>query len=246
MQAKRETHGHAPRGFFLSCMPGIKHDMSSFSPVSRFYGSELEEAVNEMEELMGLQNGVERTSNETATSMGGVEDTGPSSASKMDMFDLATAAADAGDAEPSTRPLMATRKPLMGLAATLVEPGLDNTFKLEDSAPLSRKASDGLPIPSLPIKFYSDAELTEDVFCSIWLRGDPLVVSGLLPKFRIQWTPQYFMEKYGKQMCHVLDCQTDETKNTTVREFFSGFGKYEGRKNCWKLKVCRRGHCYIC
>jgi len=63
-----------------------------------------------------------------------------------------------------------------------------------------------------------------------------MVVTGLLPKFKIKWTPEYFMEKYDSQGCLILECQTDVNKRITVGEFFSWFGKYDGRTECWKLK----------
>jgi len=63
-----------------------------------------------------------------------------------------------------------------------------------------------------------------------------MVVTGLLPKFKIKWTPEYFMEKYESQGCLILECQTDVNKRITVGEFFSWFGKYDKRTECWKLK----------
>ena len=84
---------------------------------------------------------------------------------------------------------------------------------------------------------FADAELTDEKFRRVWEKGAPLVVNGLLPKFHIQWTPEYFSTKYGTQSCLILECQTEQNKRVTVAEFFSLFGKYEGRRDCWKLKV---------
>ena len=64
-----------------------------------------------------------------------------------------------------------------------------------------------------------------------------LVVSGLLHRFHNLWTPEYFSPKYGTQSCLILECQTEQNKRVTVAEFFALFGKYEGRRDCWKLKV---------
>jgi lysine-specific demethylase 3 len=92
-------------------------------------------------------------------------------------------------------------------------------------------------IPCHTPQYFTDEELTEEVFRPIWQRGEPIVVTGLLPKFKIKWTPEYFMEKYESQACLILECQSDLNKRITVGEFFSWFGKYDGRTECWKLKV---------
>lgn len=104
------------------------------------------------------------------------------------------------------------------------------------SLSLSSSASSS-PTPSHPTRYFSDAELTEDVFRRVWVKGEPLVVTGLLHKFQLSWTPEYFRSKYGTQSCLILECQTDRNNRVTVGEFFSWFGNYEGRHDCWKLKV---------
>ena len=96
------------------------------------------------------------------------------------------------------------------------------------------------PIGSLPIhriiQFQHD-ELPRDVFTKLWAKGKPLVVTGLLPRFKIKWTPKHFIDNYNSKSCLVINCQSDMNKRITVGEFFQEFGKYEGRKDCWKLKV---------
>ena len=80
--------------------------------------------------------------------------------------------------------------------------------------------------------------LTEEGFRPYWALGCPVVVTGLLGKLKINWTPEYFIEKYNNQSCLILECQTDQSQRMTVGDFFQVFGKYEGRKEHWKLKVC--------
>ena len=92
------------------------------------------------------------------------------------------------------------------------------------------------PVPSLNIRRFVGNELSEEVFRSLWHLGEPLLVSGLLDRFKIQWTPEYFIQKYGDQSCLIIECQTDENRRVTVAEFFKQFGNYEGRTECWKLK----------
>lgn len=95
-------------------------------------------------------------------------------------------------------------------------------------------------IPYHEIRRYSNSEFSSvdatNKFARIWALGEPLLVTDVLPQFKIQWTPEYFNEKHGDQNCLILECQTDVNKRVTVGEFFRSFGKYENRTECWKLK----------
>ncbi|KAG5643259.1 hypothetical protein DXG03_001269 [Asterophora parasitica] len=93
-----------------------------------------------------------------------------------------------------------------------------------------------LSTPTLPIRRFEDAVLKQENFPRIWGLGEPLVVTSVLDKFDIEWTPEYFISKYGLQSCLIIECQTEVNKRITVGEFFREFGKYEGRGECWKLK----------
>jgi [histone H3]-dimethyl-L-lysine9 demethylase len=98
----------------------------------------------------------------------------------------------------------------------------------------------GDQLGSLPIHRilrFKHGDLPLDIFPKLWAKGRPLVVTGLLPRFKINWTPEHFIEHYASKSCLVIHCQSDMNKRITVGEFFKEFGKYEGRKDCWKLKV---------
>ena len=92
--------------------------------------------------------------------------------------------------------------------------------------------------PFHPTVTFNDSTLTEETFRQVWVEGRPLVVKGVLDKFHIKWTPQYFVEKYGDHSCTVIDCITEAKRDVTVGWFFALFGKYSERENTrvWKLK----------
>jgi hypothetical protein len=92
--------------------------------------------------------------------------------------------------------------------------------------------------PFHPTVTFSDSMLTEETFRQVWVEGRPLVVKGVLDKFHIKWTPQYFIEKYGDHGCTVVDCVTEIRREVTVGWFFGLFGKYGERDDSrvWKLK----------
>ena len=176
LQKARERHANSTP-FFLSCTRRVEHSFEMFSPVSRFAGPELDEAVKEMSQLVE---------------------------SKEEDEELTV--------NPDT---------LGTILANPSQPGYDIP----------------LQTPSHPIKCFSDEELTEEKFRAVWRRGEPIIVKGLLHKFHIKWTPEYFVEKHGAQTCLLLDCQKDGNEKQTVGKFFSGFGQYECRTICHKLKV---------
>jgi lysine-specific demethylase 3 len=95
---------------------------------------------------------------------------------------------------------------------------------------------DGTPFH--PTVTFNDSTLTEETFRQVWVEGRPVVVKGVLDKFHIKWTPQYFVEKYGDHSCTVIDCITEAKRDVTVGWFFALFGKYSERENTrvWKLK----------
>lgn len=96
--------------------------------------------------------------------------------------------------------------------------------------------------PSHSTQSFGSSEVGELDFHSIWQQGLPFVVTGLLPKFELGWTPEYFIEKFGGQKCTIVECQSEATKETTVGEYFRMFGQYSGRTGVWKLKV---GHLIV-
>jgi lysine-specific demethylase 3 len=90
--------------------------------------------------------------------------------------------------------------------------------------------------PHRELRRVPDEVLTPALFERIWSLGEPFVVADVLHKFNLRWTPEYFIEKYGKESCLIIECQTDTNKRVTVEQFFSKFGNHEGRKESWKLK----------
>jgi lysine-specific demethylase 3 len=241
LQARREKHAHS-NPFFLSCTRRNEHHAKDFSPMSRFCKAELAQAIKDMEAMVkepdvdalpvvgaidpSLQAG---QSNETASGDSQDADSqigGEKSASELSPPSApSSGASQTGVSHSEPAPVPAPS------VSQVVEPLL--------STPTVPPAADypSSDIPSHPTLIIPDSQLTEEVFRPLWAKGEPIVVTELLPKFQIQWTPEYFVQKYNSQSCLILECQTDMNKRVTVGEFFSWFGKYEGRVECWKLKV---------
>jgi len=100
-------------------------------------------------------------------------------------------------------------------------------------------------LPNHRLLEFKRQDLSYDMFTRLWAMGKPLVVTGLLPQFKISWTPEHFIENYASKSCLVIQCQSDMNKRITVGDFFKEFGKYEGRKDCWKLKVILIAHSHV-
>lgn len=223
LQARREKHAHT-NPFFLSCTRRNEHHAKDFSPMSRFCKSELAQAIKDMESLLAGPDPDE------VPVIGAID---PSLQNAQFTPNLGTGALSNGvtvDSSNSELPAPSTlgevtQVPSAGEVGTQAQPPLNNI---------------SIELPEIPIHStitIADSELTEEVFRPLWVKGDPLVVTGLLPKFQVQWTPEYFLQKYNSQSCLILECQSDVNKRVTVGEFFSWFGKYEGRVECWKLKA---------
>lgn len=229
LQARRERHAHV-NPFFLSCTRRNEHQAKDFSPMSRFCRSELEEAITEMEALL-------QESDQDALAPDSGAFNPPLTAARGDASDWSM------PAPMSMSGRSAVMLPNMDYPAPRGFSGPVNGGIPPDPSSFAagtlstpQSAAGFSSIPSHDTLRFADSQLTDDLFRSVWTKGEPLVVTGLQQKFRIQWTPQYFTSKYGTQSCLILECQTDQNKRVTVGEFFSWFGKYEGRRDCWKLK----------
>ena len=240
LQARREKHAHI-NPFFLSCTRRNEHRAVDFSPMTRFAIDELRQAISDMEALL-----TESPSQAVADAASGESSNASTLATLLDggsangVHSHTGNGSANGTCNPSTSPVTATSTaadqalPLQSDSAIPPQPSTSNaSFSQPPSSPSFTTSS----IPSHVPRYFTDAELTDDVFRELWLKGEPLVVTDVLKKFTLQWTPEYFKTKYGSQSCLILECQNDQNKRMTVGEFFSLFGQYEGRRDCWKLKV---------
>ncbi|TFK56251.1 Clavaminate synthase-like protein [Heliocybe sulcata] len=228
-QAKRERHAHA-NPFFLACNKRTEHQVSEFCPMSRFCKEELDTAITEMQALLdndsdadAVQVNVIDPALHDNSAPAASEVAAPTSPQDRDSL-ISPSQEHENDLSPTT---------------TLDTPATSPEGESQGghaSIPAAASPRPVIEVPTHPIKYFTDEELTDDVFRPLWAKGEPLVVTGLLPKFKVRWTPEYFIEKYGSQACLIVECQTDQNKRVNVRDFFQDFGRYEGREQCWKLK----------
>lgn len=234
LQARREKHAHS-NPFFLSCTRRNEHAAKDFSPVSRFFQEELDEAIPEMERLLLEEAGLSRELDPNGQTNG--------------MPELSSSSSSSSSSGGSSAGVPTPPPDSSALAAALGEPtmrkqGITAILHHETAAPRAYIPPNLPPItasvPYHEIKRYTYAEVTTgdsvSVFAPIWQRGDPIVVTGCLEHFKIAWTPEYFVKNYGEQTCLIIECQTDANKRVTVGQFFDMFGRYQDRSDCWKLK----------
>ena len=237
---RREKHAHN-NPFFLACTRRNEHQAKDFSPMSRFCADELEKAIDEMETLLreGLHVGGGETlapsshenGQEPAQQQQGDVPTGPLHPSLQTLSNAATAIVDANSANDASTAAAA-------LPNTSSPPSDMNGHGITSPPYIPSNLSETvINTPTLPLQRFANGELTEDNFPAIWALGQPLVVTNVASNFKIDWSPEYFIEKYNTQGCLVIECQTEVNKRITVGDFFRDFGKYEGRTECWKLKV---------
>lgn len=243
-QARREKHAQG-NPFFLSCTKRNEHNAKDFSPMSRFHKEELAQAIKEMEALLKEEeslSGGGATVGSGTGSLRNPDDTGAAPVAGPSTLQGEPSNGYWPHAPQQQTPVSTTnglwhpdhRLPLSSNA------NATNGAAVASATPDTAVSTDTGGTPSHTMLQITDSELTEVMFQSIWAKGEPLVVNNILPKFKIQWTPGYFIEKYAAQTCLITECQTDASRRVTVGEFFRGFGKYEERTGCWKLKVSRR------
>lgn len=227
LQRRREKHSHA-NPFFLACLKRNEHGAKDFSPMTRFTKPELTQAIQDMghmlqDESIPVDPPLAPTASESAS-------TGSNHPT--------TSTSNSGGAY--TPPNVAT-SPSNDSETTLISNG-DVTYPY--AQPTAPVASGSNPeIPSHAILRFTDAELTDEIFRQLWAKGEPILVTDVGKKLKIDWSPEYFVKEYGTETCLIMECQTETSKRITVGEFFRDFGRYEGRVECWKLKVGLHPRC---
>ncbi|KAJ6510281.1 Clavaminate synthase-like protein [Mycena vitilis] len=217
LQKRKDKHMHASPSF-LHCMKRGEHGAKDFSPMSRFSKSELTQAIQDMEQLLEDEGISSAKPSLASTSVSGPGN-GPTPLSNGSNADT---------------PPNAATSPFNDSESTLISNGDGACLPPPPTSPVA--SSSNPEIPYHEITRFTDAELTDEIFRPLWARGDPLLITDVGKKLKINWSPEYFMKQYGPQVCTIIECQTEASKRTTVHEFFGGFGRYDGRVECWKLK----------
>ncbi|KAJ7087277.1 Clavaminate synthase-like protein [Mycena belliarum] len=213
LHALRDKHAHANPAF-LVCMKKKDHSAQHFLPMSRFSKIELSEVINAMEALSRVTG--------------------------MPLPDVSVedAAEHSLQSKPSNgdgaqTPLDAAPSPISNDSdVTMICDG--DSPSHPDVVPVASETNP--EIPAHEIQRFRDSDLTEEIFRPLWAQGNPLLITDVGRKLKIDWSPEYFMKKYGTESCLIIECQSEINKRITVAEFFSDFGNYDGRENCWKLK----------
>ncbi|TBU33518.1 Clavaminate synthase-like protein [Dichomitus squalens] len=215
--ASRQRERSSQRSpYFLPCTRRNQHQPTDFSPVSRFYEMELTQAIEDMEALLQT--------------------------SHVETGRLSQCTEPETEATLAPGPSASIERPISGVSPSVIpEPTEAPALPVPSSSngpepPTTTTVLSERTIPSHDTSTLPCTELTEEAFQRLWSRGDPIIVTGLLPKFRIQWTPEYFSSHYGAERCTIVECQSERCKEVSVSQFFSRFGNYEHRRGYWKLK----------
>ncbi|KAF8294488.1 hypothetical protein DL93DRAFT_831903 [Clavulina sp. PMI_390] len=91
-------------------------------------------------------------------------------------------------------------------------------------------------IPTRQIDVFEGPDIEDDIFQLVWSLGRPFVVTDILSKLEIDWTPNYFIQKFGSETYNIVNCTTNGTRRMLLRTFFSQFGNFSKRKDSYKLK----------
>ncbi|THU77367.1 Clavaminate synthase-like protein [Dendrothele bispora CBS 962.96] len=245
---RKERHAHS-NPFFLTCTKRNEHRAAEFTPVSRFCLAELEEAINMMKEIVEGEEGQEENGTPELVGSGASstsEDSGirtPTDATILPPNGTNQSSYGHGCGYPhQQQQKQISYTELYPPPSVLPRAQVSEQYVQQQTAVHPNDNPSGKPdtTPYHLIHRFANNELTEDLFRSMWARGEPLLVSGMLGKFAIQWTPEYFTKKYGDQSCLIVECQTNRNERVNVGKFFSWFGNHtperEEKNEVWKLK----------
>ena len=99
-------------------------------------------------------------------------------------------------------------------------------------------------MPSNPGQPFSESTQTREVptfrqghvtfseFQRHWSQGVPVVITNV--RMQGDWSPEYFIARYGSKDVTIVDCETEATLPGTVADFFLQFGQ---RVRILKIKV---------
>lgn len=83
------------------------------------------------------------------------------------------------------------------------------------------RVDDPAALDTHPFMYVRGDRLDDDLFDQLWARGEPLVVHDIGHKLNMDWTPDYFIERFGRDPCFVLDCQKEQVESMLTGQFFS-------------------------
>jgi hypothetical protein len=236
---------------YRSCAAGkVFHVPSNFRPITRFIREELDETVRDMQRTiretaatqppdMSSTSGSAQIA-KWASRVSAWNPTSPQASTEPPALSSAGSSHELSSPRETPDPQLSSM-PI--IASPTMSPTHDDRFGPEVGVePGKRPVAahhgrvDLAGVPIHPVNYFPKT-LTEDVFKPFWSRGEAVVVQGLLDEFKIQWTPQYFIEEHGEQQCLVVNCENDKVSETTVENFFNQFGRTDRGDEVLKLKV---------
>ncbi|KAI9603345.1 hypothetical protein H4Q26_002666 [Puccinia striiformis f. sp. tritici PST-130] len=129
---------------------------------------------------------------------------------------------------------------------SLISPGESlptSIFNPSGSTPILIPPEDDSSEPYIKINVH-DLEADPRIFDTLWSAGQMIVVTGMNDRLRLHWTPDYFREKYGEDVCERIDsnCPKQVPIITTVSKFFKDFLDHHHHQpssenhKVWKLR----------
>jgi hypothetical protein len=115
---------------------------------------------------------------------------------------------------------------------------------LQKEEPVASVPNTETNVPSNPGQPFSESTQMREVptfrqghvtfaeFQRHWSQGVPVVITNV--RMQGEWTPEYFIARYGSKDVTIVDCETEGTISGIVADFFLQFGQ---RDRILKIKV---------
>lgn len=152
----------------------FQHARCDLQPASRFRGDELKEQWKALMDFV-LQPGADVEEIIKALTLGGDE-----------------------ELEKAVREWFKNQPPPEPRETHVSDEQLAELYEASKSAPCEK---DPAGLETHPFMYIDADELDNETFDDLWARGEPLVAYGTKKRFRGQWTPDMFIDRYGHDGC---------------------------------------------
>lgn len=220
---------------------GSLHTAADFLPVCRFEPTYLDSTIEEMQKLLDDEKQHDRNDRSFLDNITAAVATTEQVLKQRNLCQMQAAEALETEKRQSFKgtQILQSTSSIAGPEPSPPSPfssGSSLTSLEDDGNDVSHSKSPE-DLGSLPYEVFHSSELTEENFRSLWKSGQTMVVTELLSKMKIKWTPEYFIEHYGSQDCSITNCDNEVQHKSRVEDFFSHFGQYAVRGNdIYKLK----------
>lgn len=91
-----------------------------------------------------------------------------------------------------------TKRPTAAPAPAITTEEIDKLYEASQHLP---RVPDPTDLKTHPFIYIDAAKLDNDKFDVLWARGEPMVAYGVEGQFKLDWSPDGFIRRFGREPC---------------------------------------------